>query len=293
MGVSDRTLLKDALAIALAKSAEEKERFDETFDRFFDIATQAPSIDFSSAADDEQDTAASEGESEESQCADADGSQASEGAASIVQSSLGQMVLDGDSGAFQVELQRAAREMGIERMWLFTQKGVFTHRLLASMGLKALDSDILRAAGSDDEDARALAERLREARAQMQQSAREFVEQQFELFARNSGERLHEQFLERMRLSEVTRRDHERMRSIIRRMAKRLAILYARRIKRTQRGNLDVRKTLRRNYATDGVPIRAPIGDARVSKSRASSRCVTSADRWRQSPSSCLCSCTV
>ena len=35
VGYSDRTLLKDSLCIALAKSEEEVERFDECFDIFF------------------------------------------------------------------------------------------------------------------------------------------------------------------------------------------------------------------------------------------------------------------
>ena len=35
VGINDRALLKDALALSVAKSAEEQERFDETFDQFF------------------------------------------------------------------------------------------------------------------------------------------------------------------------------------------------------------------------------------------------------------------
>ena len=38
VGIADKTLLKDSLALALAKSRDEKARFDETFDRFFALA---------------------------------------------------------------------------------------------------------------------------------------------------------------------------------------------------------------------------------------------------------------
>ena len=52
----------------------------------------------------------------------------------------------------------------------------------------------------------------------------------------------------------MDRRDFERMNQLIRRMARKLASRYMHRHKRTRRGNLDIRKTLRHNMVHDGIP---------------------------------------
>ena len=197
------------------------------------------------------------------------------------ESELARIIVEDDAATFQLELQPAARAMEIERIWLFTQKGLFTHRILAAMGLEGLDRDIIGLAQVGGPGPSRMADSLRRGRSRLFDETREFVEEQFTLYARNSGVRLHDEFLERMRLSAVSRRDRERMAMIIRRMAKRLATLHSRRLRTARRGHLDVRATLRHNHATGGVPFELHWRRKLVNKPRIVALCdVSGSVEW-------------
>ena len=58
-----------------------------------------------------------------------------------------------------------------------------------------------------------------------------------------------------MRLTNVERRDFEVMQELVRKMAKKLVVQHSRRRKKSNRGQLDVRRTLRANQAYDGLII--------------------------------------
>ena len=99
-----------------------------------------------------------------------------------------------------------------------------------------------------------MTEQLEQQRTRLLGEARAFVERQFELYGRSAAKQLREGFLERAPLAGIDRRDHARMNQLIRRMAKKLASRYVQRQKRSRRGHLDIRRTLRRNMAHDGIP---------------------------------------
>jgi hypothetical protein len=98
--------------------------------------------------------------------------------------------------------------------------------------------------------------------------AREFVERQFELYARNAGQNLRQEFLAETRLSAVEQRDFEVMHRLVRRLAKRLATRYSRRRHRARRGRLDVRRTLRRSMAHDGIPFETVWKQIKIERPR-------------------------
>jgi uncharacterized protein with von Willebrand factor type A (vWA) domain len=225
VGYADRTLLKDALCAALAKTSDEVTRFDACFDMFFSRDEfRAPEAD-----------AEIEGAPE-------------------VDLPLARLLLSGRAGALAQAMEQAANAVGAANIRYATQRGLMTRRILDHMGLRELEALISEMKRADAPPSTALAARLEQARSYLFDEARQYIARQYELYARAAGEQLREEFLRKTGLFAIQRRDFDRMRRIVRRMAKRLATRYDRRRKHTRRGVLDVRRTLRRSMPHDGIP---------------------------------------
>ncbi|HUB12243.1 MAG TPA: VWA domain-containing protein [Acetobacteraceae bacterium] len=254
VGFSDRTVLKDTLSLVLAKTPEEKGLFEECFELYFrrdefasPDAVEPPLPEPMSAPD---------------PAMGGDGVGGQGGAA------LGQTLLDDDRAALAAAMEQAARDAGLENIRFFTQKNLYARRILDRMGLRAVEREIdgLRASGNDQAMVRA--DRL-EARLEMLRDAlRDFVERHLVLFARGETEAFREELLRNARLSNLERRDLERMRVLVRAMAKKLAARYAKTRRRRLRGQLDVRRTLRRNMGWGGVPFITVWKQKRIEKPR-------------------------
>jgi uncharacterized protein with von Willebrand factor type A (vWA) domain len=233
VGYGDRAALKDALSLALAKSAEEKERLSDCFDVFF--SRQEPAA-----------TAPDEPEQPESQTAD--GAEPPPEPSEL--GALAEALMNGDRAALAQAIEAAAAATGLANIRVFTQAGLFTRRMLEQMGLERLDADIeameARRPGGG--------ETLRQAANALRGQVRQRVEQDLTLYARAAGERLREDVLSNVRMSQIDRRDLDRMRKLVRDMARRLRDRHARRRKRRDRGQLDTRRTIKRNAGWGGVP---------------------------------------
>ena len=240
VGYGDRVLLKDTLCVALAKSADESRRFDDCFDLFFRREEfRGDGSDDPENGDAEQGRAPlPEGIPEELQ-----------------NSELLQMLADDNREALAQRMEQAAREAGAMNIRYVTQRGLLVRRILDRMGLRELEAAIRALNQNEDgEGAGEAAQELAEMRQSLFEEARQFLDRLYELYARPYGEQLREEFLAETALSAVEQRDFERMQKLVRKMAKKLATRYNRRRKRTRRGVLDVRRTLRRNMAHDGIP---------------------------------------
>ena len=240
VGYGDRVLLKDTLCVALAKSADESRRFDDCFDLFFRREEfRGDGSDDPENGDSEQGRAPlPEGIPEELQ-----------------NSELLQMLADDNREALAQRMEQAAREAGAMNIRYVTQRGLLVRRILDRMGLRELEAAIRALNQNEDgEGAGEAAQELAEMRQSLFEEARQFLDRLYELYARPYGEQLREEFLAETALSAVEQRDFERMQKLVRKMAKKLATRYNRRRKRTRRGVLDVRRTLRRNMAHDGIP---------------------------------------
>jgi uncharacterized protein with von Willebrand factor type A (vWA) domain len=79
------------------------------------------------------------------------------------------------------------------------------------------------------------------------------VERQLALTSDGKGSQFRQDVLKKVRLSNIEHRDFKHMRIIVRRMAKRLTDMNSRVRKVKNRGHLDIRKTMRRNIAYDGI----------------------------------------
>ncbi len=264
VGWSDRALLRDALAVAVAKSEEEKASYFACFDAFFASAAGEDAAGRSAPG-------SGHGREEAREAApDAD-----RPAGDLVR-----MLLDGDRAGVAAAMAAAAGEVDLSRLRLFTQRGVFMRRILDEMGIGDLEEAIraLRAGpdGSDGPDDPGRAERagrLEDARERLIEEARDLVERNVALYADPASARLREEFLERMRLANIPPRDFERARRIVRRMAKRLASRHARRRFDRKNGRLDPRRTIRSNVAHDGVPFRLAWRYTRVERPKVVAVC--------------------
>ncbi len=248
VGYADRPLLKDTLSFVLAKSLDEKHLFDECFDLYF----RRDSLAFEDEpATDIQTPAFQSGF----------GGEGTGGGGR----SLSQLLLDDDRAALSAAMEAAARESGIQNIRFFTQKNLYARRILDRMGLRQVerDTEALRKAGDQP-----IADRLENRIEALRDQARDLVERNLLLFARGETEKFREELLKSARLSNLERRDLDRMRVLVRAMAKRLAARYAKPRRRRRRGQLDVRRTLRRNMGWGGVPFVTVWRQKRIEKPR-------------------------
>ena len=233
VGFDDRELFKDALCATLAKTADEVDRFDRTFDTFFTreaFSATAPPTD----RDPLQDLPP---EAE--------------------QSDLARMLLSGDASGLAQAMEQAAERAQVSQIRLSTQRSRLTRKLLEEMGLSEIERIIASARKLDEPKGQAAGERLDAARAGLAKQAAAYVERQHELFASESGRNLREELLARKALNSdggIDPVDLAMMQALVKRMAKRLADRYSRRRHVAWTGHLDVRRTLRRSMGYGGMP---------------------------------------
>ena len=259
VGFEDRTVLKDTLALILAKTPDEKDLFDEAFELYFKRDAFAGG---DASADAEEEEHAPGQSPAQGPQAGGDGMGGSGG------QGLGQLLESDDRAALAAEMEKAAREAGVENIRYFTQKNLYARRILDRMGLRALERgmEAMRQTGAQESLSRAQAleskvERLRDA-------VRDFVERSLMLYARGETEKFREELLKSARLSNLERRDMDRMRVLVRQMAKKLAARYAKTRRRRLRGQLDTRRTLRRNMGWGGIPFITVWKQKRIEKPR-------------------------
>ncbi|MBX3506332.1 MAG: VWA domain-containing protein [Parvibaculum sp.] len=268
VGFSERETLRDALSQVLAKSDDEKQAFSETFDSFFSFdqfkekpaSATPPAANENDEPEDQAEADGGKGEGGEGGESAQQGGSASPGGGSGGEREGGEgpqprddlvsLLERGDQAALQMALAEAARQANLNRIRLFTQRGMFTRRIMELMGLDGLNDEVERRERARDA---AGAERLTQAREELRGQVRDYVEKQLEIFTANSGRQLREEVLSKMRLSNVDRSDMRIMRELVRKMAKRLIAMHSRRKKVARRGTLDVRRTIRANIEYDGL----------------------------------------
>jgi uncharacterized protein with von Willebrand factor type A (vWA) domain len=249
VGFDDRRRLKDALAVTVAKSADEKDRFDACFDLFFDReAAEAPALP--TALD------------------DADGAELEIEAPEIVE-----LLNQGDIEAIAAAMEAAANRAGVAEIRYTTQRGILARRMLDEMGLRQLEQMIWGLRRQGRPAGLAQAQALEAGRTYLLEEARRFVDRQIRLYAVPNSERLREEFLEEARLSSLEVRDLGRMQRIVRRMAKRLAEKHTRRLRRVKRGRLDIARTIRHSMGHDGIPFELYWRQRRIDKPKVVAIC--------------------
>jgi len=272
VGYRDRDLLKNSLSLVLPKTADEKDSFGATFDQFFSFEdVSAATI---TGEDDDVDDGEGAGEGEgQAEGAGAgkgpggkgkrkkskiDGDEEPEedlghGEMAEPKSALGRLLMQDSQVELAMSMAAAAQEARLEEIQVFTQKGLYTRKVMDAMGL----ADLLREIGdlkqSFQVPERRLAQELKKRRDWLREQVRDYVERQFLLHADATGRRLREELLQKVKLSNVEHRNFRLVQEVVYRMAKKLVALHSRRRKIFKRGQLNVPRTLRRNMSYDGA----------------------------------------
>ncbi|MDX1803050.1 MAG: VWA domain-containing protein [Alcanivorax sp.] len=229
LGYDNRSQLQAVLALTLVKRQQDQPVFADTFARFFYL--QAPSGE----AEDEAPAASS---------ATAMPAPLAPGAGDPPLVSLSPPQL-------QQQLAEAAAQMDFTAMEVITQQGLYARRLQMNMGMGAVDDRILELdRGNHREQARA--GQLRQWRQQVREQAAALVRRQFQLHGAGKGRALREQTLRAVPFRELG--EYRQVQVLVERMARRLASLHQRRLRRSRRGLLDARRTLVASVRHDGVP---------------------------------------
>jgi uncharacterized protein with von Willebrand factor type A (vWA) domain len=241
IGLSDRGILRDTLLLTLAKTEDEKQALGECFDLFFKIPEPAQSSQGATESD------AGSKASERGGLQDtADTSEPS----TERLGPLAQMLLSQDRSAISAAIASASNAASLSNIRYFTQRGIFSGRILDLMGIQRLRDDLDELSATNP----AIAERLTAALEQLRDNVRDMVSQALLLYGREEAENLRNEILRNAPLSQIDPRQVEQMRLLIRQIARRLRERYSKPRKRQRRGHLDVRRTIRRNAAWGGVP---------------------------------------
>jgi uncharacterized protein with von Willebrand factor type A (vWA) domain len=231
VGFEERSILRDTLLLTLAKSEDEKKALGACFDLFF--SQPEPSQN----GDSKEDNAANENQAAENQQAPGGGGQSQN------LGPLAQMLLSQDQTEIAAAIANAASAAGLTDIRYFTQRGLFSSRVLQQMGIQRLNDDLDALTATNP----ALAERLTNATDGLREMVRDRVAQALLLYGREEAENLRNEILRNAPLARIEPRQ-------IRQMARRLRERFSKPRKRQRRGHLDVRRTLRRNAAWGSVP---------------------------------------
>jgi len=238
VGFDERGLLRDTLLLTLAKSEDEKKALGACFDLFF---SQPEPAETREANDNRADAEALPSPGENT---------AGGGAQSQNLGPLSQMLLSQDRNAIAAAIANASAAASLSDIRFFTQRGIFSSRILEQMGIARLNDDQETLTASNP----ALAERLSALTDGLRESVRNAVSQALLLYGREEAENLRNEILRNAPLARIEPRQIEQMRALIRQIARRLRERYSKPRKRQRRGHLDVRRTLRRNAAWGSVP---------------------------------------
>ncbi|MEO1305120.1 MAG: VWA domain-containing protein [Pseudomonadota bacterium] len=229
IGYADRQRLSDTLRCVLAKSPEEKLAHDRLFDLYFSrqpVPQSEPPAENAETDDQDQD-----------------------GSGDMLD-----LLESGDETAIAMAMERAGQEANLQDIRFSTQVSYYAQQMMKALGVERLEGEMMQAFRERTEDGQAYAEELIEGRKQMFSRAREHAKQAFETYGAGATLAFREDILAETALTALDVRDLGRMQALVQKIAKRLASKHSRRRRKKNRGQLDVRKTLRANAGFDGVP---------------------------------------
>jgi hypothetical protein len=233
IGLDDKSLLRDSLSFSLAKTLREKEIFNECFDNFFEENYMNLKSDELPEENHERDIEFGDLNNSEN-----------------IQKNLEELYKNSDKTSLMTAMALAARDANLQDIKLFTQVGMFTRKIFDEMGLETLNNDIFQASRQGDTKRESELKNIRES---LRLEIRDYVENQVKLRTTNAGKQLREDALSQMRLTQADKSDYQIMSGIIKKMARRLISVHSRRKRKSQRGMLDIRSTIRANQEYDGI----------------------------------------
>jgi hypothetical protein len=259
LGYSDRSLLRDGLAMTLAKTPEEEVIFLQCFDRFFhsELADFTTPESPQSAGQDEQSPSADSGDNAHAPSGDTSGEASFlELAArdnpmlqSLLQSPLMQSLVQNDRNELTVAMNRAGEQVGLQQIQMFTQKGQFTRKILDALGEEHIRNAVIEL---EKAESPALVE-VQRYRDILREQVRDYVEREYLLHAEGKTRQFMDEILSKTRLNNIEHMYLHKVHELVRKMAKKLASRHSRKRRQLKRGKLDMAKTMRKGIPNDGV----------------------------------------
>ncbi|MGK0224371.1 MAG: hypothetical protein ACI9ON_003623 [Limisphaerales bacterium] len=279
VGYKDREFLKNSLAMVLPKTVDEKDAYEECFDQFFTYN------EIQSGRDAEEGEGSEEGEEGHDQGEGGEGGgsggerqpgqpasgkkkksktkpnnlyeeEAEEdlgpGEMAEAQSELGAQLMNNSIVELTTKMAAAGEAINVREIQIFTQKGLYTRRVMDEMGLADLNQEISDLRASQPVPSRRLGQELKRRRDFLREQVRDYVERQFLLNADVLGKKLREELLRKVKLSNVEHRNFRLIQEIVFKMAKKLTTMHSRRKKVYKTGALNVPRTIRHNMSYDG-----------------------------------------
>lgn len=172
-------------------------------------------------------------------------------------------LLAGDAERLTESVRTGLDDADLEGLQSALQVSYFTSRLLHRLGQGALEARLLRARAAvarhderegEDADDRAIASVIWDLNERLRRTARRAVE--LELEKRTVARPARRGSLLDRDLRAVDLEEIEELRLLVRRLAERLKTRLVARRRRSRRGRVDARRTLRRSVATDAVPMK-------------------------------------
>ena len=254
VGLDDKRLLQDTLSIILAKTPEEKELFDLCFRRFFSFQQFNEQPDFLAELHDnylELKSGDSTGNSEQPN--NGQGSDRQRRPFAHHSSELGHMLLSGNVDELAIAMAEAAKSVSLDQIKTLRERSIYARRILIHLGVGQLEDEITRLQHEPDEKSIRTASLLLKAKTYLHEQVRDYVEEQYLLIVDGTGDRFITDALTQTKLSNIQVYYFDRIRETIRKLAHQLAKRHAKKKKIVNRGQLDIRKTLRKNQAYDGT----------------------------------------
>ncbi|MCY4095659.1 MAG: VWA domain-containing protein [Gammaproteobacteria bacterium] len=230
IGISDRDFLKNALGLALAKTLPEKLAFDDTFERFFEQLgfREPPKRAMLNSF---------ENQTLDSETRARLGYPLADGISEM---------LDGNRELLTEMMQQAASQLHIDDIVALREKRSFEMRIAESMGLPRLEQYL-----ADDPEAD-IAPLLRYLRQYLYKEVKDYVDGQYRLHVDPTAKRAILEAALSAHLNRLPPEYYVEVRRVVERLARQFRKAYRRRAKRTQRGLLEYKRTIRQNMAYDG-----------------------------------------
>ena len=215
LGFKDRDILKSGLRAALVKKKDDRKVFDACFERYFSVGRLPQESEHAAAPP----------------------------PLSPVEAGL-------QRGALRFALMRAASEVNLQGIRLFTQRGLYVRRLLEAAGMGEVEAALRRAEQEGDGEERDALERHRE---DMLGQAQEMVARALDLHTARSSQTLRDEALIASPLAQANEQDLDVMARVVKRLARRLAAKHGRQRRLALQGRVHMAGTIRKNLAHDGV----------------------------------------
>jgi uncharacterized protein len=243
LGLEDADAVRAAFAATLCKRAGDRPTFDDLFALFWHRGASA--VEGGVARDRAADDGRLSALLEQIAAAVAD-------RGPIAQAAAGQ-----PAPGLAAALGAAAERIAGEQLRSPLQAGMIAYRLLDELGLQAALAAIdgaIGALGASADDVQQLRDRVAAATSRLRAAVRRFVDDELRRRDPRLGERLVEATLADRAIAQLTPSERAALDGEVQRLAKRLAKRLPEPKPDRRRGRLDVRHTMRRSFATGGVP---------------------------------------